>query len=275
MESTEEAHQHRVRLHLKLESLTTPLIDDLNRRLESFTGSESTQMDDAEKSRDRPQEPRESQTKLHVETSSPENTLAMEAALDTELQRTVPGSSTRASWYSRLLEDTWLPETTAIIFSVGCFFAIFGLLRVYDEKQRPDLPHGISFNALISILSTGSRSSLLLATAAIIGQGRWSWLSKKPRRLQDIQILDKSSRGPLGSLSMLLSKTVVSTNSMGAVIIMLALAFDPFFQQLVHYPLRPVPVLSNLASTKRALFISQRDGNSNFKLTSAGNTAIL
>lgn len=67
------------------------------------------------------------------------------------------------------LDDTWLLEIVALVFSVACFIAIIILLRIYDQKPSPDLSHGLTLNTIVSLLATASRSSLLFAVAAAIG----------------------------------------------------------------------------------------------------------
>ena len=42
--------------------------------------------------------------------------------------------------------------------------------------------------------------------------------------------MDDAARGPLGSVTMILKNTILSVGSIGAVIVVLALAFDPFIQ---------------------------------------------
>ena len=55
--------------------------------------------------------------------------------------------------------------------------------------------------------------------------------------VRGMQVFDEASRGPLGALKLLFSRQVLSLGSLGALIILLSLAMDPFFQQLVSYPL--------------------------------------
>jgi hypothetical protein len=62
----------------------------------------------------------------------------------------------------------------------------------------------ISLNALISTLATISKASLMLAVAACISQLKWLYFESAPHRIQDIQIFDNASRGPLGALNLLM-----------------------------------------------------------------------
>ncbi len=159
------------------------------------------------------------------------------------------------AWFERSFSDSWIPEIGAIVFSILCLVAIVVTLAVFNNKPRPQLVKYITFNTIISILATGTRSSLIYVTAATLGQKKWTWFRSRPRRLRDVQALDEASRGPLGSFKMLLGRVAASTASLGALITIFALAFDPFVQQLIDYPITPKVVPSAHASARRATFI--------------------
>ncbi|CAG8301308.1 unnamed protein product [Penicillium salamii] len=141
------------------------------------------------------------------------------------------------SWSSLCL-DTWFPEIIAISFSIACFVAICGILFAYNQERRPKLQYGLSLNAIISVLATGCKSSLIFVIGEAMGQLKWAWFYTKPNKLLDIQTLDSASRGPLGSITTLFQKTRRSFASFGAVVLVLLLAFDPFIQQIISYPTR-------------------------------------
>ncbi|CAG7931605.1 unnamed protein product [Penicillium olsonii] len=72
----------------------------------------------------------------------------------------------------------------------------------------------------------------------------WFWGTK--RRLRDLQSFDSASRGPWGSSIILFEHKGNSIASIGALIIILTLAFDPFLQQVLTFPLRQTSGPSNL-----------------------------
>ncbi|KAK8009694.1 hypothetical protein PG989_000627 [Apiospora arundinis] len=74
-------------------------------------------------------------------------------------------------------------------------------------------------------------SSLLVPVSSTIGQSKWSWIGKRSRKLEDIAAYDEASRGPWGSLVLLLKKGPRESVSFGAVITILALSIPPFLQQ--------------------------------------------
>ncbi|KAJ9615109.1 hypothetical protein H2200_001183 [Cladophialophora chaetospira] len=171
------------------------------------------------------------------------------------------------SRYSQLLKrlhnfltDTWWPEALALGLSACCLLGIAVLLASYHGHEIPDFPSGVTVNAVISTLAVGAKSALIFAVAATMSQSKWCWFhtapNEQPRCLQDIQILDDAARGPLGSLtSMLIRRTIVSLCSIGAAIMFLALAYDPFVQQVVSYPVKSVNI-SSKATTMQALAVS-------------------
>lgn len=95
------------------------------------------------------------------------------------------GERWRRFWERPLL-NTWLAEILALGFSAACLTVTIVVLRVYESKSIPQIPFGLTLNAVISILATGSKSSLLLAVAGAIGQLKWSWFSSKRHKLEDI-----------------------------------------------------------------------------------------
>ncbi|CAI7613061.1 unnamed protein product [Penicillium viridicatum] len=151
----------------------------------------------------------------------------------------------KSSEWTRLSSDTWLWEASAVILSILCLTAIFCVVRVYDQKASPSLPYGITLNSVISILGTASKSSLIFAVGESLGQLKWMWFWRAKRRLRDLQSFDSASRGPWGSIIMLFQHKGTSIASLGALIIILALAFDPFLQQVLTFPLRQTPSLLN------------------------------
>lgn len=167
--------------------------------------------------------------------------------------------SRQPSYWNHLVLDTWFSETLAICFSLVCFIAIVAVLSSYDGKQPPKLTYGLTLNTIVSILATACKSSLLFLVAESIGQLKWAWLyqtgkdEKEHRRpLQDIQLFDGASRGPMGYFTILFGHMRLSLVSLGAVITLLSLAMDPFIQQIIDYPLKEIGRVSDTAAAPRA-----------------------
>jgi hypothetical protein len=188
---------------------------------------------------------------LHREgaNSSRDETLERSPSPQTRVQATHKFSR------RRIFQYTWLWELISACFSTCCFVAICGVLIAYSGKPRSEWSFRLSLNAIVSILATGCRSSLALAMSEAISQRKWIWVnSSKSRSLLSMQSFDSASRGPLGSLVILMDKSGRSIVSLGAGVTILLLAFDPFMQQILSYPARLVvlPDASAVAWQSRA-----------------------
>ena len=105
-----------------------------------------------------------------------------------------------------LFVDWWMGELLAILLSLVAFGGLCFVLLKYDGQTLPTLPHNVSLTFVVSTLAMISKSSLLLAVASAFGQFKWLWMSSKQPSLQDLQIFDEASRGPLGAAKLLASK---------------------------------------------------------------------
>lgn len=92
--------------------------------------------------------------------------------------------------------DTWFYEILAIVFSLACFASILSVLVAYNQKPAPSLSYGLTLNAIIFILATESKSSLIFATGECIGQLKWVWFYNRRKQLDSMQLFD--SARPLG-----------------------------------------------------------------------------
>lgn len=90
-------------------------------------------------------------------------------------------------------------------FSFLSFLAIIVVLAVYDQKPSPNLKRGLKLNTIISILATASKSSLIFVVSGATGQLKLIWFWTGKRNLKSLQTFDEARRGPLGSMSVLLS----------------------------------------------------------------------
>lgn len=108
-----------------------------------------------------------------------------------------------------LFVDWWMGELLAIVLSLATFGLLVFILYKYDGQHLPTLFHNLSLTFVVSILATTSKSLLLLTVASAIGQFKWLWIFTKQSQLQDLQIFDEASRGPLGAFKQLTSKKIL------------------------------------------------------------------
>jgi len=101
----------------------------------------------------------------------------------------------------------WTREIVGLVASIVFLVSMCVLLAVYDGKPIFSW-HGVSLNAVVSVLSTASRGALLYAAAEAIGQWKWILFSRQRRILMDFERIDSASRGLLGSFYLLFSRRV-------------------------------------------------------------------
>ncbi|CAG8143054.1 unnamed protein product [Penicillium salamii] len=158
---------------------------------------------------------------------------------------------TTKTW-KRFWFDTWRWEILAWAFSIACFVGICILLKIYENKQRPQLAYKLSLNAIISVLATACKSALFLVVGEAVCQLKWLYFQgPRQQRLSSLQEFDNASRGPLGSISIILSHRAQSLVSLGAAVIVILLVFEPFMQQVISYPVLPVNITGGRAVAKQ------------------------
>ncbi|RDW90853.1 DUF3176 domain-containing protein [Aspergillus mulundensis] len=158
----------------------------------------------------------------------------------------------QAWWWKKL--DTWLFEILAMIFSLTCCIAIVCILVTFNGEPQPEFAYGLTLNAIISTLATASKSSLIYVISACIGQLKWIGVYKRRKQIYNMELFDSASRGPLGAIFMVLQDKGRSLVSLGAVLTILALIFDPFVQQVLTYR-----TLETVEAANSSLAIAKRE----------------
>ena len=114
--------------------------------------------------------------------------------------------------------------------------AIIGLLFHLHDQSHNKWPPGLT---IITILSKIASAALILPISEAIGQLKWTWFhGKKARDAFDFEIFDKASRGAWGSFMLLCRTKGKSLAALGAILTVLLLAIDTFFQQVTDLPER-------------------------------------
>ncbi|TGJ78146.1 hypothetical protein E0Z10_g10616 [Xylaria hypoxylon] len=145
-----------------------------------------------------------------------------------------------ASWFDRL-NNGWTPEIVSEVCSVVFLLAMIILLSRLEGRPLSTWTIAVSPNAVIAILSIASKASLIYALGQTISQLKWLHLLNKPDSLEDLQHYDDASRGPLGAVRLFWSVRSASLIAyLGCITILLALAFEPFSQQLLHFDERVI-----------------------------------
>ncbi|KAH8730722.1 hypothetical protein GQ44DRAFT_822891 [Phaeosphaeriaceae sp. PMI808] len=138
--------------------------------------------------------------------------------------------------------ERWLLEIISWLVSAICMGAIIATLFVLRDQSVDKWPFakmGLTLNAFVSILSRIAGAALLLPVAEAIGQLKWSWFMKGgSKKMWDFEMFDNASRGPWGSLQLLIHTKGKTIAALGALVTLFALALDPFFQQVLLTPQR-------------------------------------
>ncbi|KIW28379.1 uncharacterized protein PV07_08047 [Cladophialophora immunda] len=154
------------------------------------------------------------------------------------------------SWWTRMSLDNWLWELSAALLCICILAAIAAILFVYDNRPVPDLPDGLTINAIVSLLAGFAKAALLAVLASAIRQEKWLWFIGKPRPLNTVDAFEEASRGPYGSILLILSRRGSLRALVAALVTVLALGFEPFLQQVLNTVVRDSAVPSQPASIR-------------------------
>jgi hypothetical protein len=135
----------------------------------------------------------------------------------------------------------WKYELLSMIVSSGALLAIVAVLFAFDGKPMTHWRAVAEPNTVVSALSTLAKSSMLMAVGQGLGQLKWQHFGQRSRRLIEFEIFENASRGPWGSLELLYYiNWRALVGSTGAIITILAVAMDPFAQQVIQFNSRLV-----------------------------------
>ncbi|RAR16508.1 hypothetical protein DDE83_000073 [Stemphylium lycopersici] len=126
----------------------------------------------------------------------------------------------------------WLFEIASWLVSALCMGAIVGIyIRISGQK----MVESEQLLTLSNVLGKIASAALIVPTSEALGQLKWNWFHES-NAMWDFDIFDKASRGPWGAALLLFRTKGRSLAALGALLIVLLLAIDTFFQQVVTYP---------------------------------------
>jgi hypothetical protein len=125
-------------------------------------------------------------------------------------------------------------EILAMTTSIVCMIILIWILAHFQDQQSATWSFWISLNGVVAISATVIKATLLAVVSACLSQEKWWHFGNRSRRLQDLDAIDHASRGPVGSLMLLLGSSW-GFASFGAIITILCLTTDTFFQQVVSF----------------------------------------
>ncbi|KAK8022815.1 hypothetical protein PG993_013582 [Apiospora rasikravindrae] len=146
-------------------------------------------------------------------------------ALVNERRSKIPSQQPPGLW------SQWWVEILNCLLMIATLCAMIGVLYPNNRKPLPDLPYQVSINTIVSILSTALKASTALVLAEGISHLKWDWFQVY-RLLNNLDIFDKASRGPLGCLQLLVALAQRGRQFapiLAAALTILTLALDPFY----------------------------------------------
>ncbi|KAI1139380.1 hypothetical protein F5Y05DRAFT_381777 [Hypoxylon sp. FL0543] len=158
---------------------------------------------------------------------------------------------TGAAYHKTFGRWPWTLELVNIILATLAMIALIVLLSQYNDTPLSPWVFGITLNGVIAFLSAIWRLGMMSVVAECMGQLKWKWLDR-PRKLLDVQIFDESTRGIPGSLKLIMRRYPTFAQ-IGAIFMVLSIAFDPFTQLLVDYPTKTIKVRDERVRMSRAV----------------------
>lgn len=129
-----------------------------------------------------------------------------------------------------------------MLLSISCMIAIIATLPYLSEHPLSDWQFLLAPNTMISTFITVMKTSMLLVVNEGMGQLKWAYFMADAHPIAELQRFDVASRGPWGSLTLLLhADRKRALASVGAIITIAALAMDPFGQQIITFETRYIP----------------------------------
>lgn len=122
------------------------------------------------------------------------------------------------------------------LVSAMCMAAIVGIYLFLKDRPASDIGDLLTYT---NVLGKIASAALILPTSEALGQLKWNWFHNS-KAMWDFEIFDKASRGPWGAIMLLFRTKGRSLAALGALLIVLLLAIDTFFQQVVELPERRI-----------------------------------
>ena len=117
--------------------------------------------------------------------------------------------SLATSLYSTWVTDWWTLEILSWLSAAWALAMIALTLGLYHGKPLPQWSSGITMNSLLSVLSQIGQWGLMGSVAKTLGQLKWLWFARRKRPLMDYVAFDEASRGPWGSLLLLIKRRLM------------------------------------------------------------------
>jgi hypothetical protein len=153
---------------------------------------------DANEGAQQPHQPLMGQPKHHqISSSIPD--LTGQKRNPTTLSEKTPG---RRHKFNHIISKYWLVEISTWILALLIFGGLVGVLKAFDGANVPKWRFGITLGAIASLFASVGGYILMIPLASALGQWKWLWC-RTTRPVSDFTVIERASRGPLGSLLLL------------------------------------------------------------------------
>lgn len=96
---------------------------------------------------------------------------------------------------------SWAWEIGGVILSFICLGLLMGFLGYVGGMSYAKWQYSVSPNAVVSIITTFMKASILVPLSACLGQLKWRQdAGEKPTPLYSFHVLDQANRGPWGAM---------------------------------------------------------------------------
>ncbi|KAF6795338.1 hypothetical protein CSOJ01_13495 [Colletotrichum sojae] len=170
---------------------------------------------------------------------------------------------------SKPLWRIWVFELFCILLSILLFISILVVLYKFSDQELPDWPFGATLNSFLALFTTMSKAAFMIPVSVAISQTQWAWISKRPRPLYDVHVIDQASRGTWGSLVLLWRFRFQHVAVLGALLFAFSAFTSPVTQLAISYPMRDIAVAGEATAQVVREVRSPRD-----RLNMAGREAV-
>jgi hypothetical protein len=157
----------------------------------------------------------------------------------------------------------WKLELFACLAFLTALAAMVATMYPHQGKPLPQWPFRVSVNTLLAIYGGVMKAAMIYVVGSCVAQLQWSWFSSE-RPLIDLSRLADLSHGDIpGAFRWLWSNHIrAPLITLGAIVVIASVGFEPFIQQLTSYvdcsvPLVDVRVAPNIPRTN---YFVQRSG---------------
>jgi hypothetical protein len=110
------------------------------------------------------------------------------------------------------------------------------IIGVYISISGEEMTKSERLLTISNVLGKVASAALIIPTSEALGQLKWHWFHGSSKAMWDFEIFDKASRGAWGAALLLFRTKGRSLAALRALLIVLLLAIDTFFQQVVTFP---------------------------------------